>query len=80
MSCKLKFSLLQIFQEAMHRRITLTVEFRDPDASMRREIWKNHLPENVKTNDINWNYLSTKYELTGGFIKNGTKILQTPFH
>jgi len=57
--------------EAMHRRITLAVEFRQPDHLLRDQIWKAHIPPDAKFDEkIDWKYLSIKYELTGGFIKN----------
>jgi SpoVK/Ycf46/Vps4 family AAA+-type ATPase len=59
--------------EAMHRRITLAIEFRTPDPDLRQEIWKAHFPKtaNLKlAEDINWHHLAVRYELTGGFIKN----------
>ncbi len=57
--------------EAMHRRITLSVEFRSPDPLLRKEIWKKHFPEGITVaNDIDFDKLSMNYELTGGLIKN----------
>ncbi|KAL6050677.1 AAA domain-containing protein [Balamuthia mandrillaris] len=57
--------------EAMHRRITLAIEFRQPDPIMRQKIWKAHIPQAMKlADDIDWKLLALKYELSGGFIKN----------
>ena len=34
--------------EAMHRRIMIAVEFRQPDHLLRKAIWKSHIPEAMK--------------------------------
>lgn len=60
---------------AMHRRISLAVEFTPPDPSLRREIWLKHVPEKLKmASDVDYTALAIEHELTGGFIKNA--ILQ----
>lgn len=72
--------------EAMHRRITAVVEYRPPDARMRRDIWSNLLAGLAVSagsdsaspiagaarlaDDVDVAALAAKYELTGGFIKN----------
>eukprot|EP01065_Artemidia_motanka_P012879 TRINITY_DN17102_c0_g2_i1.p1 TRINITY_DN17102_c0_g2~~TRINITY_DN17102_c0_g2_i1.p1 ORF type:complete len:1017 (+),score=196.23 TRINITY_DN17102_c0_g2_i1:457-3051(+) len=56
--------------EAMHRRITLTLNFPPPDPFLREKIWKGHIPPEMKTGDVDWGQLSMDYELCGGFIKN----------
>ena len=57
--------------EAMHRRITLAIEFKNPDPFLRTAIWKNHVPSSVGVGeDVKFNELAIKYELTGGLIKN----------
>ncbi|OGG56954.1 MAG: hypothetical protein A3F84_15585 [Candidatus Handelsmanbacteria bacterium RIFCSPLOWO2_12_FULL_64_10] len=57
--------------EAMHRRITLAAEFRQPDPHFRELIWRGHLPEAVDlAPDVDLKALAVKYELSGGFIKN----------
>ena len=58
--------------EAMHRRITAVVEFRPPDAPMRREIWTRLCRRGAVrvAEDVDWDLIALKYELTGGFIKN----------
>ncbi len=57
--------------EAMFRRITLAIEFQVPDASQREQIWKSHLPANLKAEGaLDVTGLARRYELTGGFIKN----------
>ena len=57
--------------EAMYRRIQLSVEFTPPDVHLREQIWKSHIPKGVKLdNNINFTKLSIEFELTGGFIRN----------
>ena len=34
--------------EAMHRRIMIAVEFRQPDHILRKAIWQSHIPEAMK--------------------------------
>jgi len=63
--------------EAMHRRITCVLEYRQPDDAMRRSIWQNllGLSSNNKNaielaTDVDTAALASKFELAGGFIKN----------
>ena len=37
--------------EAMHRRIMIAIEFRQPDHLLRKAIWESHLPEQMKVSD-----------------------------
>ena len=40
--------------EAMHRRIMIAVEFRQPDHLLRKAIWESHVPKEMKlADDIN---------------------------
>ena len=34
--------------EAMHRRIMIAVEFRQPDHLLRKAIWESHVPTEMK--------------------------------
>ena len=34
--------------EAMHRRITIALEFRQPDHLLRKAIWESHIPAKMK--------------------------------
>jgi len=57
--------------EALHRRITLSVELPLPDAVLRKKIWLAHVPPNVCVGpDVNFDRLAMEFELSGGFIKN----------
>ena len=37
--------------EAMHRRIMVAIEFRQPDHLLRKAIWATHMPEQMKLAD-----------------------------
>ena len=37
--------------EAMHRRIMIAIEFRQPDHLLRKAIWKSHIPEQMTLKD-----------------------------
>ena len=40
--------------EAMHRRITIALEFRQPDHLLRKAIWESHIPAEMKIDkDVN---------------------------
>lgn len=56
--------------EAFMRRIRYVVEFVMPDAEMRYEIWKGCFPAEVPVEDIDFQYLANRFELSGGNIKN----------
>ncbi|KAJ5074695.1 atpase [Anaeramoeba ignava] len=57
--------------EGMQRRVTLSIEFKRPDAHTREDIWKTHISRSLRlADDVNIPELARKYELTGGFIKN----------
>lgn len=61
----------QKLDEAMHRRITMAVEFRMPDAAQREAIWRAHVPEGLPLEgEPDFAGLARRYELSGGFIKN----------
>ncbi len=61
----------QCLDEAMHRRIALSLEFPEPDAQMRLDIWRRHIPKAMTLDsDVSLEALAIEFELTGGFIKN----------
>ncbi len=37
--------------EAMHRRIMIAIEFQQPDHILRKAIWENHIPGQMKLAD-----------------------------
>jgi len=57
--------------EAMHRRVTIAIEFQKPDPILREQVWKANVPKELKlATDVNFKDLAMQFELTGGFIKN----------
>lgn len=78
LTCLEKFEGVVIFatnradtlDPAMARRISLMVEFHNPDEKSRLGIWEVLLPKKMPlAKDVNLKKLA-KFELTGGFIKN----------
>jgi len=57
--------------EAMHRRISLAIQFNKPDHILREKIWATLRPPKLPIDDdIDLNHIASRYELTGGLIKN----------
>ena len=60
--------------EAMMRRITLSVEFTFPSALQRELIWKAHVPASgedvVVSDEVDWGEIAREFELNGGYVKN----------
>lgn len=57
--------------EAMHRRVTLAIEFNKPDPILRERIWQANIPKDLPlAKNVNLKDLAMSFELTGGFIKN----------
>ncbi|GLJ32583.1 hypothetical protein SUGI_0655660 [Cryptomeria japonica] len=56
--------------EAMHRRITCVSEFHQPDHTQRYKIWKLASERLPVAENIDWEKISLRYELSGGYIKN----------
>ncbi len=60
-----------VFDPAFERRIKHKVFFEPPDAKVRAEIWRKHLPEAVPlAPDVDLRQLAENYKLTGGQIAN----------
>ena len=69
--CILATNLIQNIDAAFMRRISFVVHFPFPDADMRRLIFKSMLPAKAPVEqDIDWEFLAKKVELSGGSIKN----------
>lgn len=56
--------------DAFMRRMKYVLEFKMPDKQTRREIWRSSFSEEVPIDDIDYDYLADKVELSGGYIKN----------
>ena len=60
----------QNFDDAFKRRIKLLVEFPFPDAKNRKKIWEKTIPEDLPVDELDFDFLSEKYELSGSNIRN----------
>lgn len=68
--CILATNRIDTLDEALERRISLIVEFLEPNFEQREQIWLNMLPIKMPLgNDINLSILAA-HKLTGGQIKN----------
>lgn len=56
--------------DAFMRRMKYVVEFKMPDRQTRMKIWKNSFSEEIPMQDIDFEYLAEKVQLSGGYIKN----------
>lgn len=64
-------NLLNNIDEAFLRRIRYVVKFPFPDAEHREKIWRTTFPrETPLADDVDFGWLSRKYEIAGGNIKN----------
>uniref|UniRef100_UPI0040578150 ATP-binding protein n=1 Tax=Agathobacter sp. TaxID=2021311 RepID=UPI0040578150 len=63
-------NLKENIDPAFMRRIKYLVHFPKPTEEVRREIWESCFAEEVPTEYIDFAYLSSNFELSGGNIKN----------
>ena len=56
--------------KAFLRRMKYVLKFQMPDVALRRSIWESCLPPGVPTGELDMDYLSEKFEFSGGMIKN----------
>ena len=64
-------NLPDLLDEALDRRILVRVHFPEPDREARLEIWRKHIPpEAPVADDVDLEALATRFELSGGYIKN----------
>jgi AAA+ superfamily predicted ATPase len=64
-------NLQRNLDDAFLRRIKEVVDFSFPDGKLRERIWRAHFPPGApKEADIDFNFLSSQFKLTGGNIKN----------
>ena len=69
--CVLATNLIGNIDEAFMRRITYVVRFPFPDANLRKEIYRRTVPAKAPlSDDIDWDFIAEKFELSGGHIKN----------
>ena len=58
------------FDEAFRRRMTFIMDFPFPDAEYRRQIWQKAVPEQLPAEELDFDYLSETFALSGSNIKN----------
>jgi SpoVK/Ycf46/Vps4 family AAA+-type ATPase len=64
-------NLRKNIDEAFFRRMQFAIEFPFPDETNRYLIWKQHIPKAAPVaNDIDFNFLANRLNITGGNIKN----------
>lgn len=64
-------NLRQNMDDAFTRRLGFIIEFPFPDEKNRLKIWQNHFPkETPQSNDIDYEFLAKKIQVSGGNIKN----------
>jgi SpoVK/Ycf46/Vps4 family AAA+-type ATPase len=66
----LSTNLRNNIDEAFMRRMKYVVDFKIPDIKTRKEIWLDGLSGNVNLENVDFDYLAQKIELSGGYIKN----------
>jgi hypothetical protein len=62
-------NLTGAIDQAFKRRFSYDVYFTFPSVDMRAELWRRTLPKERCADDIDFDQLADKFELTGGFIK-----------
>jgi len=61
---------VQNFDEAFKRRIKFVIDFPFPNQEQRREIWQKVFPLQLPLGELDYDYLTTRFELSGSNIKN----------
>lgn len=56
--------------KAFLRRMKYVIKYQSPDAAMRRRIWEDCLPPELPREELDLDFLSNQFDLTGGIIKN----------
>ncbi|MBU0596387.1 ATP-binding protein, partial [Candidatus Bipolaricaulota bacterium] len=68
-------NLEMMMDDAVERRVTLQIGFELPSPSLRRQIWKLHLPKDIELDeDVDLAELADKYEFSGGHIRNSIQV------
>ena len=69
--CILATNLIGNIDAAFMRRITYVVHFPFPDPKAREQIYRRLIPPSAPCEeDIDWEFIAEKFELSGGHIKN----------
>lgn len=65
----------ELLDEGLERRIVYHIPFEVPDPSLRQQIWELHIPPEVPIEgEIDLESLATRYDFTGGTIKNAVLV------
>ncbi len=63
-------NLSKNIDEAFQRRMQFIIEFQFPDEEMREVVWRKIFPAGTPLHHIDFKYVSRKFKLSGGNIKN----------
>jgi hypothetical protein len=64
-------NLRRNLDHAFARRLDVVIELDEPDRSSRQRLWERHLPPRApRAADVDVVALATRYEITGGIIRN----------
>lgn len=63
---------------AFMRRMQYIVNFHMPDENERLQLWKNSIPKECPTSEIDFNYLAAQFDFSGSSIKSA--VLCAAFH
>ncbi|NLL19928.1 MAG: AAA family ATPase, partial [Clostridia bacterium] len=61
---------IQNFDEAFKRRLKFVIDFPFPNREQRRQIWKKVFPPQLPLGELDYDYLTSRFELSGSNIKN----------
>lgn len=63
-------NFLKNMDAAFRRRIRFIINFPFPEAKERKKIWQRVFPEKMPCEELDWDFLSEEFELSGSSIKN----------
>jgi len=61
---------IQNFDEAFKRRLKFVIDFPFPNEEQRRQIWEKVFPPEVPLGELDFDFLTSRFELSGSNIKN----------
>lgn len=68
-------NLPTVLDSALDRRVTLQIDFDVLPTKLREQIWRLHLPKQLKlADDVDLHLLADKYEFSGGTIRNSVVV------
>lgn len=63
-------NLIQNFDDAFKRRMKFVVEFPFPAKDERMEIWQRAIPDEMPTEELDYEYLARAFEFSGSNVRN----------